>query len=228
MPIQLVAFDLDGTLVDSAPDIARAVDRMMRELGRPEPGWELVRGWVGDGVTKLVQRALANDANGEPDAALLEKGLKLFRRAYGEHVFVDSRLYPGTDAMLDTLTGRYKLVCITNKSREFTRPLLEALGIRTRFDLVISGDSLPARKPDPMPLLHVAEQFKLSPADCCMVGDSRNDVLAARAAGYLTVAVRHGYHQGEDLAALGAQVVLESLAELPALLTSLAGTGSSR
>jgi phosphoglycolate phosphatase len=202
--IKLVAFDLDGTLVDSAPDIARAVDSALRELGLPEPGLAEVRGWVGDGVTRLMQRALANAMHDAPLA-------------------VDSRLYPDTLATLDTLKhAGYKLVCVTNKSEEFTLPLLKALGIHGHFHLVLSGDSLPARKPDPLPLLHAAEQFELHVSECCMVGDSRNDILAARAAGFLTVAMVHGYHQGEDLAALGADKLLESFRELPAFLAAAA------
>jgi len=226
--IKLVAFDLDGTLVDSAPDIARAVDTALRELGLPEPGLEEVRSWVGDGVTRLMQRALANALGIEPTAARVEEGLALFRRAYGQHVAVDSRLYPDTLATLDALkSAAYRLVCVTNKSAEFTLPLLKALGIYDYFDLVLSGDSLPARKPDPLPLLHAARQFELQPSACCMVGDSRNDILAARAAGFLTVAMMHGYHQGEDLAALGADKLLESFRELPAFLAA-AGPGLAR
>jgi phosphoglycolate phosphatase len=226
--IKLVAFDLDGTLVDSAPDLARAVDTALRELGLPEPGVEEVRAWVGDGVTRLMQRALIFGLGREPGTAQVEEALKLFSSAYRQHVAVDSRLYPDTLATLETLKrSDYRLVCVTNKSEEFTVPLLQALGILAQFDLVLSGDSLPARKPDPLPLLHAAERFQLKPAQCCMVGDSRNDILAARAAGFVTVAMVHGYHQGEDLAALGAEALLESFRELPAFLAS-AGPGLAR
>lgn len=224
MSVRLVAFDLDGTLVDSAPDIARAVDRMMRELGLPMPGAEQVGRWVGDGATRLIKRALTGSEDGEPEAALLGRGLELFRRAYAEHVYVDSRLYPGTRETLDELKGRYRLACITNKPGQFTAPLLKAVRLDGYFDLVLSGDTLAALKPDPLPLLHAAENFGLKPAACCMVGDSRNDVLAARAAGFRAVALSHGYHQGDDLLALGAEILLASLAELPAWLAGTART----
>jgi len=226
--IKLVAFDLDGTLVDTEPDIAWAVDRMMRELGLPMPGAEQVRRWVGDGATRLIKRALTGSEDGEPDVGLLKRGLDLFRRAYAEHVYVDSRLYPGTRQALDTLVGHYRLACITNKPGQFTAPLLEAVRLDGYFDLVLSGDTLAALKPDPLPLRHAAEHFSLTPAACCMVGDSRNDVLAARAAGFRAVALSHGYHQGEDLIALGAEALFDSIVELPTWLAGLAGAAATR
>ncbi|MDE2196990.1 MAG: phosphoglycolate phosphatase [Gammaproteobacteria bacterium] len=216
-PIKLVAFDLDGTLVDSAPDIARAVDRMTHALGLPPPGFDKVRAWVGDGARRLVKRALTGEPEGEPDAALYRRGFEVFRCAYREQVAVESNLYPHALSTLRQLrAGRFKLACITNKSAEFTVPLLRALAIHECFDLVLSGDSLTARKPDPLPLRHAAEQLAVAPAAACMVGDSRNDILAARAAGFRAVAVRYGY--GKDLTALGADAMLDSLAELPLLL----------
>src|SRR6185503_8096516 len=118
--------------------------------------------------------------------------------------------------------------CITNKSAEFTEPLLERLGVRHRFDMVVSGDTLPVLKPDPGPLLHAAEHFGFTPARCCMVGDSKNDILAAKAAGFRAVAVSYGYRQGVDLLALGAEVELDSLAELPAWAAGLDSGRPSR
>ena len=220
MPIKLVAFDLDGTLVDSAPDIARAVDMALVELGLEPQRPEQVIQWVGDGLTKLMKRALTDSPDGDPDPELLQKSLAAFRRVYGAAVHVDSRLYPDTDLVLKSLRGWYKLVCITNKSAQFTEPLLASIGIRGYFDLVVSGDTLAALKPDPKPLLHAAETFGLPREECCMVGDSKNDILAAKAAGFHAVAVSHGYHQGADLKGLGAEVVLDSLVGLVIWLAS--------
>ena len=222
MSIGLVAFDLDGTLVDSVPDIAFAVDRTLEGLDLPPLGHEQVRGLVGDGVTRLLKRALTADRNGNPDTKQLGRAMALFRRAYSEHLCVDSRLYPGALDMLKALQGRCRLACITNKSAVFTDPLLVALGIDRYFDLTVSGDTLPALKPDPRPLTYAAERFGLAPRGCCMVGDSRNDVLAAKAAGFRAVALSYGYRQREDLMALKPDAQFDSL---PELLPWLEGAG---
>jgi phosphoglycolate phosphatase len=220
VPIELIAFDLDGTLVDSAPDIARAVQGTMKELQLVPPTVEEVCGWVGDGLTKLLKRALTGDFQGEPPPGQLEQARAIFRRAYAATLCVDSRLYPGTEQTLQSLGESCQLVCITNKSAEFTEPLLKALGIDGHFDLVVSGDSLPAMKPDPLPLLDAAAECGVAPGLCCMVGDSRNDILAARAAGFRAVGVNYGYRQGADLVALGAEVSLDSLPQLPPWLAA--------
>lgn len=225
MSIKLVAFDLDGTLIDSAPDIARAVDVALVEIGLEPQGPKQVIEWVGDGLTKLMKRALTGSPDGEPQPELLQRSIAAFRRAYGTAVHVESRLYPDADRVLKSLHGGYRLVCITNKPAQFTEPLLTSIGIRGYFDLVVSGDSLATMKPDPKPLLHVAENLGVLPEEGCMVGDSKNDVLAAKAAGFRCVAVSHGYHQGADLVGLGAETLLDSLAALPAWLASAGATG---
>ncbi|MGH8283750.1 MAG: phosphoglycolate phosphatase [Gammaproteobacteria bacterium] len=229
--IQLVAFDLDGTLVDSAPDIARAVDNMAHEVGLSPPGFEKVRTWIGDGVQRLVKRALTSTQDGEPDAELYRRGFEAFRRIYTAHLAVETRLYPGVREVLDELLRvDIHLACITNKSAEFAEPLLSALDIRGCFGVVLSGDSLAQRKPDPLPLLHAAQHFKVEPARSCMVGDSRNDLLASQAAGFRTIGVCYGY--GRDLSVLQPDAMLNSLTELPPLLekwtTGLATTAASR
>ncbi|MGA9855853.1 MAG: phosphoglycolate phosphatase [Gammaproteobacteria bacterium] len=216
--IKLVAFDLDGTLVDSAADIARAVDRMSRKLGLPPPDIGTVRSWVGDGVRMLLRRALSVERDSEPPAELYQRALAAFRSAYHENLALETRLYAGALETLRFLHDRqFALACITNKSAEFTRPLLHALEINQYFGLVLSGDSLPQRKPNPEPLLHAAQQLGVSPAQACMVGDSGNDLLAARAANFMAIGVRYGY--GGDLAGFDADALLDSLTELPPLLT---------
>jgi phosphoglycolate phosphatase len=192
----------------------------MQELHLVPPTIEEVCGWVGDGLTKLLKRALTGDYQGEPLPGQLEQARALFRRAYADTLCVDSRLYPGTLETLALLEQSCQLVCITNKSAEFTEPLLKALGIHGHFDLVMSGDTLPVMKPDPLPLLDAAAECGVAPGDCCMVGDSRNDMLAARAAGFRAVGVSYGYRQGADLMALGAEVILDSLPELPPWVTA--------
>jgi phosphoglycolate phosphatase len=226
--IQLVAFDLDGTLVDSASDIARAVDMALLELGQRTHGIEEVKGWVGEGLSTLLKRALTGELDGEPDPALLVRCREEFRRFYKETLCVDTRFYPGTLEALDALKPRYRLACITNKATEYTEPLLKMLQVRERFDVVVCGDTLKTLKPDPAPLLYAAAQVGAVPAACCMVGDSRNDILAAKAAGFHAVAVSYGYRQGVDLLALGAQAELNSLVELLPWLEGLAPAAASR
>lgn len=218
-PIKLVAFDLDGTLVDSAVDIARAVESMNRELGLPLPDIDAVRSWVGDGVRRLVKRALSGESDGEPPDELYQRGVAAFHRAYAARLVVDTRLYPHVREVLAWLQqADIPMACITNKSTQFTEPLLKALNIDTYFGLVLSGDTLAKRKPDPLPLSHAARHFGIAPTDACMVGDSRNDLLAARAAGFMAIGVRYGY--GGDLAALEPDALLDSIQELPPLLAN--------
>jgi phosphoglycolate phosphatase len=223
-----VAFDLDGTLIDSASDIARAVDQALVKLGQRAHSVEEVKGWVGEGLTKLLKRALTGKLDGEPDPALLLRCREEFRRFYREGLCIETKLYPGAREALDALDGRCRLACITNKSAEFTEPLLELLGVRQRFDVVVSGDTLGAMKPDPAPLLYAASLMGAPPAACCMAGDSRNDILAAKAAEFYAVAVTYGYRQGVDLKVLGADIELDSLADLPARLPGLAAAAPSR
>ncbi|HEY1772551.1 MAG TPA: phosphoglycolate phosphatase [Gammaproteobacteria bacterium] len=227
-PIKLVAFDLDGTLIDSAADIARAVDRALLELGQRTYGVEEVKGWVGEGLSKLLKRALTGELEGEPDPALLVRCRDEFRRFYKEGLCVDTRFYPAALETLDILKPLCKLACITNKAAEFTEPLLKTLGVRERFDVVVCGDTLKVLKPDPAPLLYAAAQVGVAPTACCMVGDSRNDILAAKAAGFRAVAVSYGYRQGVDLMALGADTELNSLTELGPWFKALDSMAASR
>jgi len=215
----MILIDLDGTLIDSVPDLAFCVDAMMTELGLPVRGEAAVRNWVGNGVERLVQRALCNDLDGQPDAALFERALPVFMRLYQENTSQRSRLYPGVREGLDLLqTQAYRLGCVTNKAERFTLPLLRDKGILDRFELVVSGDTLEKKKPDPMPLLYAAERFNVAPADSLMVGDSRSDVKAARAAGFRIVCMTYGYNHGADIREEHPDVVLDRLDQLPGLL----------
>ncbi|HSN18863.1 MAG TPA: phosphoglycolate phosphatase [Gammaproteobacteria bacterium] len=227
-PIKLVAFDLDGTLVDSALDIARAVDKALLELGERTYGVDHIKGWVGEGLTKLLKRALTGDVDGNPDPALVTKAREMFREHYLAGLCVDTRFYPGVREALDALEGGHRLACITNKSMVYTEPLLKTLGVWERFEIVVAGDTVPALKPDPRPLLYASDKIGVPPAACCMVGDSRYDILAARAAGFRAVAVSYGYNQGADLRTLGAETELDSLAELPGWIAGLAPAAATR
>ncbi len=220
---EMVLIDVDGTLVDSVPDLAYCVDEMMDRIGLPRRGEQAVRQWVGNGVERLVRRALANSLDGEPDEALFQRAYPVFLELYAENTSKRSRLYPGVVEGLDFLQGAgYRLGCVTNKAEQFTLPLLRDLGILDRFEIVVSGDTLPKKKPDPLPLLHAAEQLGARPEASLMIGDSQSDVKAARAAGFAIVCMSYGYNHGEDIRDYHPDAVIDSMAELQGLLPGAA------
>jgi phosphoglycolate phosphatase len=216
---ELILSDLDGTLVDSVPDLAYAADQMMQQLDLPARGVDSVRLWVGNGVERLVKRTLTGEMYGEPPSDLLAKAFPLFMDCYGDTNGQRSQLYPGVREGLVWLHEHYRnLGCITNKSKRFTRPLLEQLGIADYFGIIVAGDSLPAKKPDPLPLTHCMDFFSKKPAQTLMIGDSTNDVQAARNAGCPIICVDYGYNHGEDIRLSGADAVISHFAELQRLL----------
>jgi phosphoglycolate phosphatase len=215
----MILIDLDGTLVDSVPDLAFCVDAMMGRLGRAPYGEAVVRNWVGNGVERLVRRSLTGQLNGEPVDADFEQAYPIFLELYRDNTSQRSRLYPGIREGLDWLKGAgYRLGCVTNKAAQFTEPLLRDLGVRDFFEIVISGDSLPRNKPDPMPLLHAAAHFGAESADALMIGDSVSDVKAARAAGFRIFCMSYGYNHGQDIRDFHPDAVLDSLVEVQGLL----------
>lgn len=216
---EMILIDLDGTLVDSVPDLAFCVDAMMDRLAMPQRGEGQVRKWVGNGVERLVRRALINQLDGEPDEAQYQKALPIFMELYADNTSKRSHLYPGVREGLDYVKGAgYKLGCVTNKAAAFTEPLLKDMGIRDYFEIVVSGDTVAKKKPDPMPLLHAAAFFGVEPRHALMVGDSMSDVKAARAAGFQIVCLTYGYNHGVDIRDSDPDAVIDSMAELKDLL----------
>lgn len=216
---EMILVDLDGTMVDSVPDLALCVDIMMRKLGMPEHGEARVREWIGNGVERLVKRALVGTYEGEPEEALFKKALPIFLKAYEENVCVDSRPYPGVEAGLEYLhKAGYPLGCVTNKAARFTEPLLEKLGLAKYFKIIVSGDTLPVKKPDPAPLLHAASFFQATPEKSLLIGDSISDVKAARAAGFQVICVSYGYNHGMDIRDAGPDQVIDSMEQLRSVL----------
>jgi phosphoglycolate phosphatase len=212
---EMVLIDVDGRLVDSVPDLAYCVDAMMSELGMPERGEKRVRHWVGNGVERLVKRALVNQLDGEPDEALFSKALPVFEALYRDNTSKRSRLYQGVKEALDFLkTTGVRLGCVTNKARQFTLPLLQDLGVHDYFEIIICGDMVERKKPDPMPLLQAAEQLETEPRASMMLGDSMSDVNAARAAGFQIVCMSYGYNHGEDIRDYDPDAVVDSMAEV--------------
>ena len=220
---RMIRIDVDGTLVDSVPDLAYCVDETMQRLDRPPHGEAAVRNWVGNGVERLVRRALIGELDGEPDEADYAQAYPIFLDLYAENTSKRSVLYPGVREGLDWLQAAgYPLGCVTNKAAQFTEPLLKDLGVYERFRIVISGDSLPKKKPDPLPLLHAAEYFAVAPADSLMIGDSVSDVSAARAAGFGIVCMSYGYNHGQDIRLASPDAVIDSMVELQGLLAAAA------
>ncbi len=221
--VRALLFDLDGTLVDSAPDMAVAVDRMLVDVGHPAAGEERVRRWVGNGARRLVMRALTGRVDGEPPEADVDRALTLFLRYYEERLSVRSRLYPGTRGGLDRLrTDGYGLACVTNKPEGLARQLLRDMGLDDVLPVVVGGDTLTVRKPDPAPLHHAMAALGAPAEHTLMVGDSRADVDAGRNAGTGVVCVPYGYSQGEDVNAMAPDAVVASIEELHGFLRGAA------
>ncbi|MFZ5579866.1 MAG: phosphoglycolate phosphatase [Pseudomonadota bacterium] len=216
---KMVLFDLDGTLIDSVPDLAFCVDEMMKALDMPVRGEAAVRNWVGNGVERLVERALTNDLNGKPDAVLFAKALPIFKTLYAENTSGRSFLYPGVREGLEYIKSLgLRMGCVTNKAEQFTVPLLKDLGVYDMFETVISGDTLPVKKPDPGPLFYAAGWFHCAPYEALMIGDSISDVKAARAAGFNIVCMSYGYNHGEDIRNYHPDAVIDSMVELKELV----------
>lgn len=218
--VRAVLLDLDGTLLDTAPDLLEAANGMLRELGRAEVSIAEVRAYVGRGIPNLVKRLLAGrlDAADDPAPPPAE-ALASFRRHYAESNGRSAVPYPGVVEGLEALTAiGLPLACITNKAETFTRPLLERTGLARHFRVVVSGDTLPRAKPDPMPLIWVCGHFDLKPGDMLMIGDSVNDAKAARAAGCPVFIVPYGYNEGHDVRKLDCDAIVASLLEATTLI----------
>lgn len=214
LAVKMVMIDLDGTLIHTAPDLADCANRMLADLGRAPAPVETVMTWIGNGVPRLVKRALTGQMMAEPEAALFERALAIFQQHYLAHVSDLSRPFPGVVAGLDRLKARgFRLACITNKAEAFTLPLLRNLELYKYFELVLSGDSLPKQKPDPLPLLHACGQFGVAPEKMLMIGDSVNDVQAARAAGCPVFCVPYGYNEGHAVQGLDVDAIVSALTE---------------
>ena len=215
--------DLDGTLVDSIPDISWCLDETMKHIGLPMRGEAAAREWIGNGVIRIVQRAIANDLTAPHDTALFDKAMPFFRQLYAENTSKLSNLYPGVREGLDYLqtlkvNRGLKIGCITNKDEQFTQPILSDLGLLNYFELVICGDTLAKKKPDPLPLLHGAKQLDCHPQNALMLGDSISDVTAARSAGFNIICMSYGYNHGEDIKDSKPDAVIDSMLEIKNLI----------
>ena len=212
-----VLVDLDGTLVDSAPDLAAAANRMLAQLGAPPLPLATVRGFIGKGVANLVRRVLAStDGTAHVGEA---SALAMFERHYTECNGRHSALYPGVLEGLSMLEWLgHPLACVTNKPRPYTTALLDSMGLSAYFGAVVCGGAATALKPDPAPLLSACRELGAAPALGVMVGDSEADATAASRAGMPVYLVRYGYQDAAGLAALRCDGLIDAMTELPALL----------
>lgn len=213
MPFAAVLFDLDGTLLDTIADIADATNAMLADMKRPPLSQAVIRSYVGKGTKVLIARALSN----HHDAAVcqpgeIERGMASFSRHYGQLNGDKTILYPGVlKGLKDFKKQGSKLAIVTNKSTEFTPPLLARMGIDHFFEHIICGDTCVERKPNPMSMLHACDLLRVKPADTLAIGDSINDARAAQAAKIKVLAVPYGYNEGIDVRTLEVDDIVTSI-----------------
>lgn len=219
-----VLFDLDGTLVDTGPDISAAINRMLADMGREHHPSGRIMQWVGEGGGYLVRRALAGGIEGEDNVPErdFERGFDLFQRHYSQGICDRSRLYPNARRILGLLReSRVGVGCVTNKPERLARSLFDALHLTDSFEVIVGGDTLETRKPRPEPIYHACRHLRVSPEEAVYVGDSVTDCRAAEAAGMGMVAVSYGYNRGLDLTKEPCMAIIDDLDELLSLLNQV-------
>ena len=195
--MKAVFFDLDGTLIDSSLDLANSINFMLKNLGKKEYEIKTIKKWIGNGASVLVKRALSGSMEiKDIDRNLFNKAKNIFLEHYKNNICIHTKLYPEVKETL--LKISHKKAIITNKPVEFVKPILKKLDIDV-FDFVIGGECLPEKKPSPLPLLYACKYFNITPDEAIMVGDSKNDILAAKNAKIKSIALTYGYNQGEEI-----------------------------
>jgi phosphoglycolate phosphatase len=185
---------------------------MLAEIGLPPRSTLQVSTYVGKGIVRLVERCLTGDLHAKAEPELLKRAMSVFAPAYEAQSGRDSRIYPGVVEGLDEMADAgLRLACVTNKAARFTAPLLERMGLRSKFKVVVCGDEVARGKPDPLCYLRACELLNVQPSEATIIGDSENDVLAARAAGIHVLCVSYGYREGRSVESLGADAVVPDL-----------------
>ncbi len=212
-----ILFDFDGTLIDSSRDLINSLNLTLRQLNFPAIDYATGVPFIGDGIQMLIKRALAYVQSGDPgadvDTTLLQRAEELYLRLYWEHMLDTTLPYPGVAETLDTLYS-LSMAVISNKAFRYTRMLLRHFYFDRYFQLILGGDSLPRKKPDPQPLLHAARRFRIEPQHCLMVGDSEKDIIAAKNAGMPVCAVTFGLSPKETLRAQNPDYLIDRMTDL--------------
>ncbi len=217
--VRAVLLDLDGTLLDTAPEIAAAAADMLSELGLDPVDPLRVREFIGKGIPHLVRRTLEASLGRAPDERRVGSAMEGFFFHYAKRNGSMSKPYPGVLEGITELRAKgFALACVTNKTAQFTIPLLEATGLAGFFPVVVSGDTMPKKKPAPDPLLEACRRLGIPALEALMIGDSRNDALAARAAGCPVLLVPYGYTEGEDVQGIDCDGIVPSLLHVAGLL----------
>jgi len=212
--IRAALVDLDGTLLDTAPDLAQAANRTLADLGLRALPEAQVRDFIGKGIAVLVRRCLEAAVGGVPEASLTDTALARFTVHYESVNGSSSTPYPGAVEGLQAMrAGGLRLACVTNKAARFTGPLLDARGLAGYFDTVVTGDQAGSRKPAPGPFLLACERLGVLPAEAVAIGDSANDALGARAAGCRVLLVPYGYREGQDVRSIECDGIVASLSQ---------------
>ncbi|KPK09220.1 MAG: hypothetical protein AMJ64_01075 [Betaproteobacteria bacterium SG8_39] len=220
-PARAALIDLDGTLLDTAPDLAAAANATLAELGWAALPAQTVRDFVGKGIAHLVRRALETSAGRPPEDATFEAACARFAVHYARLNGVAAQPFDGVvDGLAQMKAGGLRLACVTNKLAAFTEPLLVASGLRDFFDCVVTSDRAGARKPDPAIFLDACRRLDVHPAEACVIGDSSNDAEAARAAGCRFLLVPYGYREGRGLREIASDGIVATLRDAAKLLTN--------
>ena len=199
---ELILFDLDGTLIDSVPDLANALNHTLKSLGKDSFDQDIIRRWVGNGAATLVKRGLSGEVtiDSDIDEKLFSDALKIFLDYYSTNLANETILYPDVFDTLNELKNKgYRLAIITNKPFDFIKPILDTFNITDIFEDFIGGDSLDLKKPDPTPLLFMCDKLGVDIKNTVMVGDSKNDIIAANSANMDSIALTYGYNYSEDI-----------------------------
>ena len=213
---KLLLFDLDGTLINSVPDLALSINAMLTHLNRETYEETLIDSWIGNGALTLVERALAQEDKANiPSTEETQEALKIFLDFYAQNLCNQTICYPNVAQTLKSLKAKaYTLAIVTNKPHKFVAPILEGFGLDGLFELILGGDSLAEKKPSPAPLLHVCEHLGFDVSQSLMIGDSKNDILAAQACKMDNVAVTYGYNYGEDISVYTPNYIIDDFADL--------------
>jgi len=212
-----ILFDLDGTLIDSVPDLTLAINDMLLILGRKTFAQDVIKYWVGNGANVLVKRALSGniEINKSLDKKLIEEALEIFLKSYSNHLAEATITYPYVIETLTELKQRkYRLVIITNKPSAFVLPILKSLNIDNLFEFYLGGDTLKEKKPNPEPLYYACNKLNININDAVMVGDSKNDILASNSAKMQSIGVTYGYNYGESLSDYNPTNIIDNFEEL--------------